>query len=164
MNNFEKDIEIIINTILESATTELMNDNADTIKQLEPIVNNKHFFDNLESAQYRFYTIVTEILNIPEQKNKYIIEHILSGLYEHFFYRLMQKTEGSACCADKARFIKSMTIKALKNNINLSLYEDYTEYEQIKEDKERQAYWSPITIKDTDTAMELFWHWYMIGD
>ena len=55
-----------------------------------------------------------------------------------------------------------MTLRALKENKNLSLYDDYTKCEEIKKDKERQAYWSPRTIKDTDTAIKKFWDWYLL--
>jgi hypothetical protein len=57
-----------------------------------------------------------------------------------------------------------MTLKALRTKTNISLYDDYTECEQIKEDKERQAYWSPKTIPDTDTAMKIFWDWYLLRE
>ena len=162
MSKFDDDIKTVVGVFMESFTNETLERNKETVDKLRTMATDKNFFEKLEHAQNDFLTIITEIINVPKQKNVYIVEHIVSGLYEHFFKRLMEKIEGSACCADKSGFIKNMTLRALKENINLSLYADYSRCEQITENKEEQAYWSPRSIKDTDTAMELFWKWYLI--
>jgi hypothetical protein len=162
MSKFEEDIKTVINAFVGGCIGETMEANKDTVEKLRAMATDKHFFDKLDFAQHQFITIVTEIINVPEQKNVYIVQFIISGLYEHYFEKLMEKTEGSACCADKSRFIKNMTLRALKETVNLSLFEDYSKWEQITENKEKQAYWSPKTIIDTDKAMELFWDWYLL--
>lgn len=162
MSKFEDDIKTLINVLSESIESETLEKNRETIDKLRELSKDKMFFNKIEYAQHQFSRVVAGVIGVPKQKNMYIVEHIVSGLYEHFHRTLIEKTEGSGCCADKSRFIKNMTLKALKENTNLSLYEDYTKCDQIKEDKEQQAYWSPKTITDTDTAMKMFWDWYLL--
>lgn len=164
MNKLEEDLKTLIALISDNFTQEVIEKNEDTLMKIKSIYKSdeRGFLEKIESANYKINIMIEQVLDIPEQKNMYILEHIVSGLYKHFFRQLMEKVEGPACCADKANFIKNMTLKSLRENRNLSLYEDYTKYDQILEDKEKQAYWSPITIKDTDAAIELFWEWYLL--
>lgn len=164
MSKFKENLETVISVMADSFEKDIIDENQDAILKIKSVydADEKRFFDTLESANFKMSTLVHQIINIPRQKNYYILEHVTSGLYEHFFKRLMELKEGSACCADKSRFITRMTLKALKENTDLALYADYSQCEQIKEDKERQAYWSPKTIKDTDMAMKLFWDWYLL--
>lgn len=164
MSKFEDDLKDMLGIMVDCFTKETMENNKESATKIQEVYNtdSKRFFDVLECAQHEFNTIVCQCIAIPNQKNMYIVEHIVSGLYEHFINKLICKNEGSACSTDKSRFIKRSTLEALKRNQNLSLYNDYSQCEQIKEDKERQAYWSPKTIADTDTAMELFWDWYLL--
>lgn len=163
MGKFEEDIKTLMDAMLSCFEKETIERHKEQIKKLKEMhETDKGFLDKIEHAQHDFNRILGEVINIPEQKNMYILEHVLSGLYEHFINTLMTLIEGSGCSADKSRFIKNMTLKALKENTNLSLFDDYTKCEEITEDKERQAYWSPKTIPDTSTAMELFWNWYLL--
>jgi hypothetical protein len=163
MDKFDKGIKTVLNAMMsgfEKETREKYSEEISTITTLYK--TDKSFLEKVEYAQHKFTDILSMVIDIPEQKNKYILKHILSGLYEHFIEQLMERREGAGCSADKSSFVKRMTLKALKENTNFSLYENYLEYEQIKEDKTRQAYWSPKTIPDTDTAMESFWDWYLL--
>ncbi len=161
-DKFEESIKVILDALLEGAITEAMGNNPETVDKLRKLSQEEGFFEKLKCAQDRFCTIVIEVIGIPKQRNMYIAEHIVSGLYEHFFRELMERSEGSPACADKARFITRMTMKALKENRSVCLYENYTKYDQIKENKEKQAYWSPRTVTDTDAAIELFTKWYYL--
>ena len=162
-SKFEEDLKTIITTIADGFTKETVNRNIDIVKKIKSIYdkNPDRFFDLVFCAKVEFNAILQQIINIPAQKNQYILPCITSGLYKHFFEILMEKKEGSICSADKAKFIQDTTIKALREKENLSLYEDYSKCKQIKH-KNKQAYWSPRTIKDTDTAMKMFWNWYLI--
>jgi len=165
MSKFENDVKTIIEIIAEGVVKErLVEENADVVLKIKSIYEDdkKAFFRKVHSAQFELNQIIESVVNIPNQKNMYILEHITSGLYEHFYEKLMEKFEGSAFCTDKSKFITRQSLKALQENKNLSLYEDYMKYDQIKENKEEQAYWSPRAIKDTDEAMELFWDWYLL--
>lgn len=74
--------------------------------------------------------------------------------------------EGSMCCADKSRFIVRRIKNALKERKNISLQETYAEYRDnggnlggINEnnaDLNEICYWCPKTIKDTDSAINLY--------
>lgn len=166
MSKFEGQLKTLIDVISEGFTKEVIEENQDVVLKVKSIydADPKGFFDKLKSARLRLNTVIESVIEIPNQKNVYILEHIASGLYEHFFRQLMEKVEGPSCCADKSKYITRVSLKALKENKNLSLYEDYSKYEEIKEDKERQAYWSPKSIENTDKAMKLFWNWYLLRD
>lgn len=85
---------------------------------------------------------------------------LIRGSLERFFERYISITEGSACSSDKAGFICRKIKESIKKNENLSLYADYTGIERIeKEDWNKQAYWSPKTIKDTDEAKRIYIDW-----
>jgi hypothetical protein len=164
MNKFEEEFKTLLDTMVDGFTRETMEENKEIVIKIQQIyeADPDRFFDVIELAQHKFNTIIVQIINAPKQKNIYIVGHIISGLYEHFINKLMCAREGSAYSSDKSRFITHCTLKALKENQNISLFRDYSQCEQIKEDKERQAYWSPKTIIDTNEAMELFWKWYLL--
>ena len=82
---------------------------------------------------------------------------------DEIFKNYISAVEGSPCCADKSRFIVSKIKKALKERANQSLQYTYQEYKDkggdlggIKNDLDHICYWCPETIKDTDTAINLF--------
>lgn len=166
MKTTEESIKTVIEALFIGFSKETVEENQEAYEKLKELYGNKRsrFFDVIEMAYDDFNTLIDAVVNIPEQKNKYILQFIINGTYEHFHKTRIEKLEGSACCADKSGFVKRMTIKALKEGKNLSLYDDYTDIDRIKEDKERQAYWSPTSIKDTDEAMELFWNWYQLKE
>lgn len=157
------DFKKILNVLSESLVNKTLNENVDITNQLKEILNNSNiskFIQNVQLANYEFTEIIEQLLSIQESDNSWILPHIISGLYEHFLETKMEKNEGLGCSADKATFIVNKTMSALITNSNLSLFQDYTNIEQIKEDKKRQAYWSPKSIKDTDEAIQLFYDWY----
>ncbi|WP_313803296.1 hypothetical protein [Cytobacillus sp.] len=123
-----------------------------------------YFIDVIESAYHDFNTLIENVIDIPPSDEQYILEHIITGLYKHFHTQRIEKLEGSVCCYDKSSYIEKMTLKALRTQQNISLFADYKDIERIKENKERQAYWSPTTVKDTDEAINLFWKWYQISE
>lgn len=162
MANFDDDIKIVLQSFMESINNDAMTNNLEITEKLAALYADDNFFDKIEYAQNQFDMIISNIINVPLQKNVYIVKHIVSGLYEHFFRVLIEKTEGSMCSYDKISFIKQKTLRALQTKTNLSLYDNYVNCDSVKEEKERQAYWSPTTIPDTDTAMKLFWNWYLL--
>ncbi len=164
MNKFEEDLNTFIEIMSDGFTKELVEKNGDMVLKIKHIYDTdpKAFFGKINSAQFKLNQIIKLVVKIPNQKNMYILEHITSGLYEHFYRQLMEKIEGSSCCGDKSRFIARRSLRSLQEKNNLSLYDDYMECDQIKENKEERAYWSPRTIKDTDEAMGLFWDWYLL--
>lgn len=165
MKTTEDSIKTVIDALFSGLSKETLEDNREVYEKLKVIYseNPNMFLDVIEMGYHDFNSVLDAVFEIPEQDNKYILEYIINGTYEHFHRTRIEKLEGSACCADKSSFIKSLTLKALKQGTNISLYADYTNIDQIKEDKERQAYWSPISVKDTDEAMDLFWKWWQLS-
>jgi hypothetical protein len=159
---FEDKLKTVIQCLSQSITCDVLDNHRETIEKLRALhdENPYRFLELLEHARFEIDTIIENVFQIPEQKNKYIIKFIANGLYEHFHETRIQKLEGSPCCADKSSFVRDMTLKALKSSQNLSLFADYTNVKEITEHKERRAYWSPVSLKDTDEAMQLFWDWY----
>lgn len=163
VSKFKEDLATIMEVLVGSYEEEVIGEHKEHYEKLKGIYeeNPKRFFRILEMTQNRLDLLVSQIVDIPRQKNMYILEFVTNGLYKHFFETLMKKTEGSTYCADKSNFITNTTLKALKEKKNFSLYEDYSNY-NFPKDKDKQAYWSPRTIKDTDEAMALFWSWYLL--
>lgn len=159
-------IQTVIEALLVGLEKETLDENLEVYEKLKTLYNEnqKQFFDWVEIGYDDFDTLVASVIDLPDQKNKYILQFVTNGTYEHFHRTRIEKLEGSSCCADKSSFIKEMTLKALKEGKNLSLYNDYRNVDSIKEEKERQAYWSPKSVSDTDQAMELFWKWYQLSD
>ena len=47
--------------------------------------------------------------------------------------------------------------------VSMSLYENYTGIPSMAEYGEKQCYWSPKTIKDTDAAIKLYNEYYKLN-
>ncbi|MFS0815471.1 hypothetical protein ABC382_00685 [Lysinibacillus sp. 1P01SD] len=118
------------------------------------------FLSFLDISADKFGNIVQAVYEIAPCHNDAIVRFIANGIYKEFHESRIKKIEGFSCCADKASFVTEMTLKALKDQTNISLFDDYRNAEQIEKDKERQAYWSPTSIKDTDEAIKIFLDWY----
>lgn len=166
MGSTEESIKTVIEALFVGFERETVEENREVFEKLKKLYeeNPKRFFDLIEMGYDNFNTLVDAVVDLPDQSNKYILQYITNGLYEHFHKTRIQKLEGSSCCADKSGFITRMTLKALKEGKNFSLFNDYRNVDRIKENKEEQAYWSPKTISDTDEAMKLFWNWYGLKD
>lgn len=164
--SFRQNLQSIIEAISDgmAISTIKKNEQAFLILKETHDRNPEEFLDLVDMALYDFDTLIEAVINVPEQENSGIVKFIANGLYEHFHEKRIEKLEGSMGCSDKAKFIKLMTLKALKSSQNLSLFADYKNVEQIKECKERQAYWSPKSIKDTNEAISLFMNWYYLRE
>jgi|SRR5699024_953858 len=163
---FTEDIKNVLEVLASGFVEETIQSNQETFLKIKEIYNNdpSGFLDVVQFAQLDFKTLVENAMEIPDSDKKHIVEHIVSGLYEHFHKMRIEKLEGSSCCADKSGFIQDMTLKAIKENTNFSLYADYSKIEHMKDKYRGRAYWSPTSIKDTDEAIELFWKWYQLND
>lgn len=160
--SLEENLKTVINVLAKNITEKKQKDNEELFLELKKIYNEdpNEFMTLMSIANFDLEEILESIIEIPEQKYDFVIKYILNGMYEEFHEKRMEKLEGFSCSADKSSFITQLTLKALKTNRNISLYQDYQNIEQIKENKERQAYWSPRTVKDTNEAIELFLDWY----
>ena len=166
MNEFEKTLSKLVETMSAESYKETNEKQSALINELKEIRTRLggDFLSYLDISSHKFGEIIQAVYDIPLCHNDAIICYIANGSYKHFLSKYIEKMEGSPCCVDKAYFITRMTIKALQEQQNLSLFDDYQNAEQIKENKEKQAYWSPTCIKDTDEAMKLFWDWLNLKD
>lgn len=165
--DLDKNLKNIIEVLSSGFDNETIQKNQEAFFKIKELYNNtdtNDFLDLIQFAYEDFNTLVENIMNVPSSDKKYILEHIISGLYKHFHTQRIEKIEGSVCCYDKSSYIELMTLKAIKTQKNISLYADYKNVEEIKENKERKAYWSPESVKDTNEAIELFLKWYHLID
>jgi hypothetical protein len=162
----KQSIRVLLEALSNSIDQKNLTENKDLFESLKKLhdKNVYGFLDLLEIANTDFEGLIEQVFSIPPQKNRHIIIFIANGLYEHFHETRIKKLEGFPFSADKSRFVKKTTLKALKEKKNLSLFADYTQIKRIKVNQQKQAFWSPKTIKDTDEAMELFWNWYQLND
>lgn len=164
--SYQNTLKTVMEAMVSGFDKKTIEENQEAYIKMQKIYTQhpNHFLDIVEVTLNDFTTLVENIIDIPPSEEQYVLEHIISGIYKHFHTQRIEKLEGSACCYDKSSYIEAMTIKALKTQQNLSLYADYKNVEQIKKDKEKQAYWSPTSVKDTNEAIELFWKWYQLND
>lgn len=101
---------------------------------------------------------------ILDKKNAAIIDYMYNGMFDHYLRRYIEKNEGHVCSGDKVHFVTEMVKKAIETGENQSLYRTYEGCDRIpKEDWDKQSYWSPKTLKDTDTVIKMFWDWYNVN-
>ena len=89
-------------------------------------------------------------------------EEIMDSLFRNY----IELTEGSSCCGDKSSFIVRRIKCAIKERKNMPLSYTYAEYRdnggnlgginETNTDLNKVCYWCPKTIKDTDSAIDLF--------
>jgi len=164
--NLENALADVLKGLVSSFDEKTINTHSDVYRVLQQIREKvpSHFTDMVQSFHSDLDTLAEHAMNITDAQDTGILPFIVNGLYKHFHTHRIEQIEGSSCSYDKSSFIESMTLKALEKQENLSLYDDYQHVEQIKEDKERKAYWSPTSVKDTDEAIALFWNWYYVKD
>lgn len=162
MSNFDDIISNLANAMSVGMFEQTAEKEQYLINELKEIKNrfNGDFLSYLDISADKFGNIVQAVYEIAPCQNDAIVRFIANGVYKEFHEIRIKKIEGFSSCADKASFVTEMTLKALKEQKNLSLFDDYKNTEQIKKDKEKQAYWSPTSIKDTDEAIKIFLDWY----
>lgn len=164
--SFSENIQSVIQSLVENLQKETLERNQQSIQNLQRIhdENPDKFLNVIQYAVYDLYELAENILPTQDVRKSGIIKHIMTGLYAHYLTKRITVREGSACSVDKASFITNMTLRAIHENKNLSLFSDYSKHPSVDGDRTRQAYWSPTSITDTDHAMQLFWDWYHVTE
>lgn len=115
-----------------------------------------------------FQEVVNGIAKLAEENgydDYYFYSQIINGDYlvKTFFEEYFKKTEGIACCADKANYVLGAIKIMIQQKQNISLQQTYREYQEkggnignIKE-LDEIAYWCPRTIKTSKEAIEIFY-------
>lgn len=89
----------------------------------------------------------------------------VTSIIDFFFENYLRKVEGFECCCDKSRFIAKRLKKYIDTGVNTILQETYGEYQNRGGDiggiteLDEIAYWCPRTIKDTEEAFAIIWHY-----
>lgn len=162
----EENIKSMMVGLVESVKSENLEENGGLYNELKDIYKKDPvgFLEKLSFADIKFQMLLDKIFNIPNEEHEYLMQFMANGLYRHFHETRIEKLEGFSCCADKSGFIQDMTFKAIKENTNLSLYDDYSKIAHMKDNHKGRAYWSPTSVKDTDEAIALFFEWYNLGN
>ena len=112
--------------------------------------------------------VVKEISKIAEKDgyDKYwFYSQLLNGDYlvGTFFEEYFRKTEGSACCCDKANYVLGAIKIMIQTKQNVILQQTYREYRDNGgnigsiQELDEVCYWCPRTIKTSKEAIELFY-------
>ena len=114
---------------------------------------------------------ITENLDYYDFYNNFIFnaEELVDTIFKHY----ISTVEGGPCCADKSGFIVSRIKQSLKERKNIPIRETYREYKakggnlgginESNTNLDNVCYWCPKTIKDTDSAISLFFELIDIG-
>ena len=125
-----------------------MNKDNKIKESLEEVINN--IAKIAEKDGYDKWWFYTQLING---------DYILKTFFEEYF----RKTEGSACCCDKANYVLGAIKIMIQQKKNVILQQTYREYQDnggnigsITE-LDKICYWCPKTIKDSKEAIELFY-------
>ena len=151
-------------SLLNAHDLEIKGNNKGILKKLEELkgemLNDRQYVTKMNS----FFEEVEEVMGSTiVATNRWIAEKIATGEFESFLERYFTKFEGFTCSSDKAAFTCTRVMEAQKENKNMSLYENYTGIPSMAEYGEKQCYWSPKTIKDTDAAIKLYNEYYKLN-
>lgn len=139
--------------------TELIDWDFETMEDYKTFHRYKeNIIDLIEIGNFsKFYHDTNLKLKNPEYQ---IFQDTVSGKIYEFLERYAAKTEGSACCADKARFANNQLIKHFQANRkpqSLSeLYpKDSLQRMNLTPDTNHQTYWSWTKVKDTSELIDI---------
>lgn len=105
-----------------------------------------------------------EELKLYEDTFKDDCYEILKDIYTGYF----KAVEGPACSVDKARFVARRLLHAVKEKKHLTVQETYIECRdrggnlgglsnESDEELDHRTYWSPITLKTTKDAIDVYY-------
>ena len=151
-------------SLLNAHDLEIKENNKGILKKLEELkgeaLNEREYVTKLNV----FFEEVEEAMGSTiVATNRWIAGKIATGEFESFLERYFTKLEGFSCSCDKASFACAMVMEAQKRNENMSLYENYTNIPSMEQYGDKQCYWSPKTIADTDTAIKLYSEYYKLN-
>lgn len=168
--DMSKELQSLIMDLAFSFEKESNDKNRELIEELKTrYTENTHLYmSQVELASLQMPRIAAmpymESHDLSESKNRGLVPYLFNGLFSHYIRKYIEKNEGTPCSGDKEHFIINKVFKAIEINENIDLYQTYDGCDRIpKEDWDKQAYWSPKTIKDTDTAIKMFYDWYNLN-
>lgn len=147
MGYFDETMKTLVTALSLNSYKKSVEKHENLVHELKKIQEktDSDFLSFIQMAQDDLSDVIQHLYEIPAQLNDEIVRYIVKGVYEEFHEKRIEKIEGSICCADKATYITQMTLKALKQQENLTV----------------NNYLSLACVKDTNEAIELFWDWYL---
>ena len=157
----KEDIGKVLMGLFEARIDEVVRDGSEILPKLKEIREQdpSRFLSRIQISMYDMCDLVSLSLGY-EQKSLGIVHEIVSGNFENFYGKYFRNFEGHSCSSDKSSFVTRKVLEAVKNRENLSLFEDYSKYPHMRGDLSSRAFWSPITIPDTDTALRVYQSWH----
>lgn len=156
--NIEKDkLEKSIMFLTDAFDKETIENNIEIFNKIKSEfksyrLDEKDFiFQKYEMFVMDYETVFKKAMEVPKNKKSWIYGFILTGEFKDFIRNSIDIYEGPCCGGDKESFIIGKCIKAIREDKNYSLHDEYDFGEGLK-----KGYWSPTIFKDTDEVFKLF--------
>lgn len=98
-----------------------------------------------------YATVFKKAMEVPQNNKAWAYQFILNGDLKKFVRNSIDIYEGPCCGGDKESFVIKKCIKAIREDKNYSLHDEYDFGKGLE-----KAYWSPTIFKDTDEVFKLF--------
>ncbi|MGL4652634.1 hypothetical protein [Cetobacterium sp.] len=153
----EENIRKVFLTLADAFDRETIENNMELFNKIKSEFENYNLDEKSFIFQkYQMFVIDYAILfkkamEVPEHKKTWAYQFILNGDLKKFVRNSIDIYEGPCCGGDKESFIIEKYIKAIREDKNYSLHDEYDYGNGLE-----KAYWSPIIFKDTDEVFELF--------
>lgn len=108
-------------------------------------------FQNFRMLGINHETIFKKAMDIPQNDKSWAYKYILNNELNKFVRNSIDIYEGPCCGGDKESFIIGKCIKAIRQDENYILHDEYDFGKGLE-----KAYWSPVIFKDTNEVFELF--------
>ncbi len=155
--DFEKVIKELSASLSKDNKEGLGEESCNEIKRLAT-ANREYLMLKISILNSTLSDLIADSMDFPENERSRKFKHLLcSNDITDFFDRYFSTFEGLFASHDKTRFVLNCMEKSLREDINVSLDRNYTGEETWNKKKSTgKCYWSPFTLKDTDTAWELY--------
>lgn len=112
---------------------------------------NSFIFQKYQMFVMDYATVFKKAMEVPQNNKTWAYQFILNGDLKKFVRNSIDVYEGSCCGGDKESFILGRCIKAIREDKNYSLHDEYDFGKGLE-----KAYWSPVIFKDTNEVFKLF--------
>jgi len=155
-------IEDTLKTLIDILT----QPDVEQMKIIEDMFNNKSIKEilisiNRDSLNYHLSEYIIGRFEISGLKYQNVVHQLVDGGLLRWLDKYICTNEGVACSADKTSFIKNRLIDSVVDGTNKTLkayYEinSFPDREYGKKHVGELAFWSPVTLEDTDSVLSLY--------
>lgn len=150
-------IKNVFLSLVDAFDNETLKKNSQLFNKIQSEFNNYNSSENSFIFQkYQMFvmdytTVFKKAMEIPQNNKTWAYQFILNGDFKKFIRNTIDHYEGACCGGDKESFIIGRCIKAIREDKNYSLHDEYDFGKGLE-----KAYWSPVIFKDTDEVFKLF--------